>query len=260
MLAHIFKKLRRQSDHRRIQKVCPRWAAVVDETVGVRKKIGMISQFWENQDPCDWGRLEDIKKFGISHAMFSDAYDISQFCSESDIVFGYPNLVRKLEFDGIILTEIFKRLCLPLSNLSTLILHVSSLSHLKQIEHIFNHTWSQSIQRISITSEGFGRSHFQIYDMQGLYDNFLSICNFTFPRLKAFQVMLPVFLDKEVELFVRLASFFDRHYETLEEQELRFSQRYSCSDTTFSQSSPLADAESKWSKSMSKMATGNLYV
>lgn len=205
------------------QDVCVLWNNIIAVTVGVKRRIGNGSIFRDQSRR--WYPLMEIGRVGIRDCTFGDVMDnLAYYPVPEEVSFRFPNLVTTLQFEGFMSTEIYLQLLSkPLINLTTLVFHISTLSHIKI-------SWTEkaflldNLTKLEISSEGFSiKEDIGKHNMQRVYENFCEICESHLKQLRQFKSELPIFLDKEIEVYKKLAGFVIKH--SLTQLELVWTER-----------------------------------
>jgi len=212
ILGRILQNLHLNADKLSAMLVCKRWFFTIDELVGTQVCIGnKYGEFWDPSNPVERLHSPDIiQRKGVNVCLVSD------ICTHHvPVSFRTPNLVKELELLGRISLPQLEALLENLNYLTHLGLHLSTLSGLELIDGI--KIPKKQLKSISFSSTGFQTMDIQNFPMMPAYNNLCVLLATHFPKLEAFNVKWPVFLDFEVQLAQEMAQFIARHNETLKQ-------------------------------------------
>ena len=195
----------------KIMTVCRRWEAIVDQLVGLRAYIGRPSEFWSITGN-DWKHIDWISSVGTSTVSFSDI-EYSETEVKNLPLFKYPNLVKRVSFDGFVSQETFVHLLDPICNLAYLELHLSSLEAIDLSSAKLNFP---KLQELIISSNNYTLEHMASRNLGQVMINCTNLLAVPyFPRLITLRLYIPIVVQKSAQLLRALFKFLLRHNTTM---------------------------------------------
>jgi len=158
--------------------------------------FGMPSEFRVSDEwnlPIQWepiSRLGREKMIGATEVFICNVPPGEQ----QALLFRSPQSVQGIHFEGRISQHQFETLVIPLVNLTTLDVHLSSLCHLT-LKH--THLTLDLLTNLQISSTNFSSTDAGNCDMELVLENAIFLINLNFPRMNYLALSVPTLSSKE---------------------------------------------------------------